>query len=240
MHSLKWSFIPLNYTLNIYQIPSDYLKFFQLYFCGFSVYLNTMIKMSMQKEIGKEAFPQLLLQREQAIKCFLYEGKIAVLPEINKKIQERITLWSNNKPPSEWSCVGTGKLLLQEDDALPLIQDFYELPAWNLNRQHGYTICLDDIARIAQDHLVLTLIHSHPSGKLFPSSGDIATFLYTDLLLGRPLIYIIAGPNGSKLILSFGKCWECQDSFFNLIRKMSRENSGGERSHGKYPHQERW
>lgn len=185
--------------------------------------------MSMQTELEKNEFPHLLFQHGQAIRCFLYQGKIAVLPDVNEKIQERITLWSNSKPPSEWSCVGTGKLLLKDDDVIPLVQDFYELPAWNLNRQHGYTVCLDDIARIAQEHFVIALIHSHPSGNLFPSSGDLATFLYADLLIERPLVYIIAGPDGSKLILSFAKCWGCKDSFFKLILQMSKTSSGGER-----------
>jgi len=185
--------------------------------------------MSIQKENGKEV-PEMLVQRGQAIECFVYQGKIAVMPEVAKKTQERIDLWSKGQQSVEWACVGVGKMLAERDEDIPLITDFYELPAWNLNRQHGYTICLDDIAKIGEKNLILTDLHSHPSGNLFPSSGDIATFLYTDLLLGRPILHIIASPNGEKLILSFAKCWECENSFLKLIQGMRKTNSGGEKA----------
>lgn len=187
--------------------------------------------MSIQK--GKEAVPELLVQRGQAIKCFVYQGKIALMPEVAKKIQERIDLWSKGQQSIEWACVGTGKVLVEGDEDIPLITDFYELPAWNLNRQHGYTICLDDIAKIGEKNFILTDIHSHPSGNLFPSSGDLATFIYTDLLLGRPVLHIIASPNGEKLIISFAKCWECPNSFFKLIKSTQKPpRSGGEKEWG--------
>jgi len=187
-------------------------------------------KMSIQKDYGKETVPELLLQNGQAIRCFVYQGKIALTPEVARKTQERIDLWSKGQRGVEWACVCTGKVLAEGDGEIPLITDFYELPAWNLNRQHGYTICLDDIARIGEKNFILTFLHSHPSGNLFPSSGDMATFIYTDLLLGRPILHIIASPNGEKLIISFAKCWECPNSFFKLIRSSQKHPmSGGEK-----------
>jgi len=177
------------------------------------------MKMSETKEIETDIFPSLLLQHGQAIECFIYQGKLAVLPEIDRKIQERIKLWSKNPQPTEWACVLTGSIIVEGDDDKPLVTDFYELPAWNLgSRQQAYTICLDDIAKIGERNFILALLHSHPSGNLFPSSGDLATFLYTDLLLGRPILYVIASPNGEKRILSFTKCWECENSLFKLIQ----------------------
>jgi len=150
------------------------------------------------------------------------------MPDVEKKIRERIELWSSGEHGLEWGGVGTGKVLVNGDEDLPLITDFYELPAFNLNRHQSYTICLDDIAKIGEKNLILALLHSHPSGNLFPSSSDLATFLYTDILLGRPILYIIASPNGEKLILSFAKCWECENSFLKIIQGV-REQHGGEK-----------
>lgn len=66
----------------------------------------------------------------------------------------------------------------------------------------------------------------HPSNDLTPSPSDIATFIYTEILLKEnkknSILYIIASPNGKKLILSFAKCWECPNSFFKLIKTKGR------------------
>jgi len=169
--------------------------------------------------------PTLLFKKEQAIECFVYQGKIAVLPDIEKKIQERIELWSKNPQPVEWACVLIGSLT---PDGTPLVKDFLELPAYNLNREHGLTVNLDDIARIAEKKFALAVLHTHPSHNLMPSSTDFATFLFTDVLVGRPLLYILASPSGDKLILSFAKCWECKDSLFKLIQGV-RKQKGGEK-----------
>ncbi|MGQ9468684.1 MAG: Mov34/MPN/PAD-1 family protein [Nitrososphaerales archaeon] len=164
---------------------------------------------------------------KQTLGCFIYQGKIAVMPEVDRKIKERIKLWSRSPQPTEWACVLTGKISAEGGEGIPLVTDFYELPAWNLGSgQHAYTICLDDIAKIAEKNFVLALLHSHPSGNIFPSSGDVATFLYTDLLLGRPIFYIITSPSGEKLILSFVKCWSCEHSFFRLIKEMGKPKGG--------------
>lgn len=159
----------------------------------------------------------------EQLECYIYQGKIALASQLEKKIEERLFLWSKSSMPVEWACVLIGAIRLDGEEEVPIVEDFFELPAFNLNREHGLVINLNDIARIAEKFYVIGLYHSHPSGDLMPSPSDIATFLYTDILIGRPLLYIIASPGGSKLILSFASCHSCPNSFFKLITEIRKK-----------------
>lgn len=153
------------------------------------------------------------------------QGDVAILPEVSDKIEERIRLWSKSERPVEWACCLIGNIAAKGDEAFLVIKDFLELPAYNLNREHGIAVCLNDIKRIAEKYFIVGILHSHPSEDLMPSANDIAMAIYVDILLSRPILHIIASPNGEKLILSFDKCHECQNSFFNIItskRSISR------------------
>lgn len=142
--------------------------------------------------------------------------------EVERRIDERIKLWSKDK--KEWACVLTGYLGTERENAIPVVTDFFEIS--NLKTNGGLMINLQDILRIAENHFTIALLHSHPSNDLTPSPSDIATFIYTEILLKEnkknPILYIIASPNGERLILSFAKCWECPNSFFKLIKIKGR------------------
>jgi|GEM_PF-5718439 len=155
--------------------------------------------------------------QEEAIEHLIFEGVIAVVPSVEEKINELIRLWSDKDPKMEWGCCLYGSYTANRGEAIPLVTGFVELPAWNLNRGNSLSINLDDIVRIAEEYDVIALLHSHPTGQLFPSAQDLATFLYTDLLLDRPLLYIIASPDGKKLILTFEKCHACKYSFLKAM-----------------------
>lgn len=154
----------------------------------------------------------------QDAEFFIFQGKIAVLPEVDRKIQERIRLWSKSKRPVKWACVLTGEVQFDEGALVSVVDNFFELPAFSLNEEHGLAFCLDDVKRIAEKHYIVAMLQMHPSNEVFPSSSDLAIALYTDLLLSRPILHIFASPKGEKLILTFEKCHECEHSFFKLFR----------------------
>ena len=153
----------------------------------------------------------------QDAECFVFQGKIAVLPEVDRKIQERIRLWSKSERTVKWACVLTGEARFEEETLIPLVDNFFELPAFGLNEEHGLAFCLDDIRRIAENHYVIAMLQMNPS-NVFPTSSDLAVALYVDLLLSRPILHIFTSPGGQKLILTFEKCHECEHSFFKLFQ----------------------
>jgi proteasome lid subunit RPN8/RPN11 len=155
-----------------------------------------------------------------SLQSLIYEGRLMILPNVEEAIEERIRLWSDKDPKVEWAAVLCGSYRAEGEQLMPLVTSFVELPSWNLSREHSLAINLNDIARIAEQHHVLALLHSHPSGEIFPSAQDIATFIYCDILLGRPLLYVIATPKGEKLILSFEKCHRCPSSFLRVMKSV--------------------
>lgn len=157
----------------------------------------------------------------------IYPGRIVVEERVAEAIEERIKLWSEKDPKIEWACLLCGSYTANGKEAMPFVTGYIELPAWNLNREHSLAINLNDILRISEEHHVLALLHSHPSGQLMPSAQDLATFLYCEALLGRPLLYIIASPDGQKLILSFLKCHECENSFLEAIAAVQGRGRAG-------------
>lgn len=164
------------------------------------------------------------------IEHLIHKGTIALPPELDDRIKERIKLWSQGKNQVEWPCVLTGHMRASKDLILYEVTDFFELPSYNANRQHGLLICLDDVLKVAEKNFIVALLHTHPSGNLIPSASDLATFLAVDNLLGRPLLYIIASPDDKKLILSFEKCRDCKHSPFKLLGKQNtRKQKGGEK-----------
>ncbi len=168
--------------------------------------------------------------KNHVIEQLIHKGTIALPPELDDRIKERIKLWSQGKNQVEWPCVLTGQMRASKDLILFEVTDFYEIPSYNANRQHGLLICLDDVLRVADKNFVVALLHTHPSGNLLPSVSDLATFLAVDNLLGRPLLYIIASPDGKKLILSFERCRDCEHSPFKLLAKQNaRKQKGGEK-----------
>ncbi len=167
-----------------------------------------------------------------SLKPFVYLEDIPFEPEIWSKIQDRIDIWSNSKNPVEWACLLISKPKVEKDKAIAPIVDFIELPMWHLSRNRGLTFLIDDVVRIAKEKFVVGLLHTHPNGDLTPSSSDWATFTYLDAILGRPLLYIIISPSKPKpLIIHFGRCHECPNSFFNLFKVIKK---GGEKKYGTY------
>jgi len=160
-----------------------------------------------------------------SLKPFIYHEEIPFEQSVLERIQERVGIFSSSDNPVEWGCVPIGKPKVLKDEAIVPVTDFVELPLWNLSRSKGLSILLDDILKISKRKFVVGLLHSHPNDDLMPSSSDLATFLYTDVLLGRPLIYMIVSPNKQRkpLILHFRACHECPNSFFKILKNLKKE-----------------
>ena len=157
-----------------------------------------------------------------SLKPFIYNGEIPFEQNVWERIKERVEIFSGSDNPVEWGCVLIGKPKVLEAEAIVPVMDNIELPLWDLSRTRGLSILLDDIVRISKKKFVVGLLHSHPNDVLMPSSSDLATFLYTDTLVGRPLIYMIVSPNTQRkpLILHFKACHQCPNSFFNLLKNL--------------------
>jgi len=170
----------------------------------------------------KENKQAILINNNQLIECLIYEGKIAILPSVSEKIEKLIELWSNKNPKIEWCCVCYGEYAFNGKEAIPLITGFIELPSWNLlNRENGLSININDIIRIKEaNYNIIALLHSHPF-NILPSPQDLEAFIYIDIILGKPLFYIIVTPDKNKLIISFEKCWNCQNSFIKIIQNQA-------------------
>jgi proteasome lid subunit RPN8/RPN11 len=145
---------------------------------------------------------------------------VAFIPEVNKKISDKIELWSKGKRAKEWACVLTGQMKFGKGgEALIVIEDAIDLPSYGLSMEHGISICLDDVAKIAEKYFVAGFLHSHPSENLTPSANDLAIALYIETaILSRPILHAIVSPSGRWLVWSFSKCRDCPNSFFALLR----------------------
>ena len=165
----------------------------------------------------------------KAIRPFIFSGEIPFEPGVWHRIQDRVEFWSKSSNPMEWACALISKPKVEKNEAIVPIVDFIELPIWQLSRSHGLSFLIDDVIRIAEKKFVAGLLHSHPNGDLTPSSSDWATFTYIDAILGRPLLYIIMSPEKKKkpLIIHFGACHRCPNSFLNILKKIKK--SGGEK-----------
>jgi proteasome lid subunit RPN8/RPN11 len=148
---------------------------------------------------------------------------VAFVPEVSRKISDRIELWSKGKRPIEWACVLTGNIKTSENgQAFVVVEDAIDLPSYGLSREHGISICLDDVAKIAEKYFIVGFLHSHPSENLTPSANDLAIALYIETaILSRPILHAIISPSGRWLVWSFSKCRDCPNSFFALLKSES-------------------
>jgi hypothetical protein len=148
---------------------------------------------------------------------------VAFVPEVSRKISDRIELWSKGKRRIEWACVLIGNIRTSESgQAFVLVEDAIDLPSYGLSREHGISICLDDIARISEKYFIVGFLHSHPSENLTPSANDLAIALYIETaILSRPIFHAIVSPSGRWLVWSLTKCRNCPNSFFALLRSES-------------------
>lgn len=158
----------------------------------------------------------------KSFKPFIFSGRIPFESSVWHRIQDRVELWDKPNTPMEWACVLISQPKVEEDKAIVPVVDFIELPVWELSRSRGLSFLIDDVIRIAKKKFVAGLLHSHPNGDLTPSSSDWATFTYIDAILGRPLLYVIVGPDKDKkpLIIHFEACHKCPNSFLNLFKKI--------------------
>lgn len=165
----------------------------------------------------------------KAIQPFIFSGKIPFKPNVWYRTQDRVELWSKSENPMEWACVLISQPKVEKDKPIVPIVDFIELPIWQLSRNRGLSFLIDDVIRIAEKKFVAGLLHSHPNGDLTPSSSDWATFTYLDVILGRPLLYMIVSPdkNRKPLIIHFKACHKCPNSFLNILKKIKKR--GGEK-----------
>lgn len=160
-----------------------------------------------------------------AIKPFIFSGKIPFESGVWRRIQDRVELWSKSNNPMEYGCALISQPKVEKNKAIVPIVDFIELPIWQLSRSHGLSFLIDDVVRIAEKKFVVGLLHSHPNGDLSPSSSDWATFTYLDAILGRPLLYMIVSPDKERkpLIIHFGACHKCPNSFLNILKKIKEK-----------------
>ena len=161
-------------------------------------------------------------KRKEFPECFIYEGKIFIPVDIAEKIEKRIKLHAK-EPSQEWICVLTGESRFVEGKLVEVVTDFFELPTYNLNKSSSLAISLTDVKKIVEEgYYVIAILHTHPKASLldlWPSPNDIATAISIDAFLGRPIKHIIAEPEGNKLILTFEKCFNCENSFFKFLFK---------------------
>jgi proteasome lid subunit RPN8/RPN11 len=145
---------------------------------------------------------------------------VAVLPEVSKKTDDRVELWSKGERPEEWAGVYTGNISVSESgEVLLIVDDLIELPSYGLHREHGISICLEHIRKIADNRTILGFVHSHTSEDLTPSANDLAISLYIETaILQRPILHAIVSPNGRWLVFSLKKCHGCPNSFFELLK----------------------
>lgn len=145
---------------------------------------------------------------------------VLIDPEVDKRLRERIELWSRGKPV-EWACALIGRTVSKSGETLVTVEDFVDLVAYNVHRKHGIAISLEDLKRVAERYSVVGLLHTHAK-NLEPSANDIAIALYAEMMSSNPLIHVIASSK-EWLVFSFEKCWKCPNSFFSLLK--SREDS---------------
>jgi proteasome lid subunit RPN8/RPN11 len=165
--------------------------------------------------------------------CFVFKGSLLLLPEVAKKIDDIVRTWKNKE---------TGFVLCGEDKMVDnamfhVVTDFYTLPTYDFNMTSKLIIDLGDIARIATKKNIIAIQHVHPSSELWPSLADLATMISIDILLRKPVLHIISNSEGKRLILTFEKCHECENSFLKFLLLKSKEVK---KENGKHPFPEEW
>jgi len=152
-------------------------------------------------------------EKEEFPECFIYKGTLLVLPHVAKKSNDVATTWKDK----ETGFVFTGEDKIVDNALVHLVDDFYELPTYDVNRTNKLVISLGDIEEIARKKNIIAIEHIHPHSEPWPSLADLATMLSIDILLQKPILHIIANTDGKRLILCFQKCHECENSFFKFL-----------------------
>lgn len=148
-----------------------------------------------------------------------------------KRLLERSKIWTGRSKPIEWCTVWVGEPSTQGPHDF-VINDHYEMPVYNSRRERGLSIVIDHVLGVSQKHWVAAVHHTHPPMKgkpanLDPSTADFVTFLYLDILMGRPLLYVISSAGREYSTLMFKECHECPQSFFRyFIEKRKLSESG--------------
>jgi hypothetical protein len=169
-----------------------------------------------------------------AIRPFVFNGEVPFEPGVWHRLQDRNEIYSKSDNPIERANVLITQPTVEGNEAIEPITDFIELPIWQISRNR-LSFLIDDVLRISEVKFVAGLLIFKPDEDLTPSSSDWATFTYLDALLGRPLLYMIMGPdkNRKPLIIHFEPCHKCPNSFHKLfeeIRKKGGENNGTHQS----------
>lgn len=164
------------------------------------------------------------------------ELKIALCIEkdAEKRFWERVKLWSsegkNGETPVELGSIGVGKMQEIEDNGqrftMLYVQDFIDLPAYNLFRQYSVSFIIEDIKKVLKNRFACLMVHSHPSGNLEFSPEDKALAFIVDEIAGRPLLHIVVNVKGEKNILHFLPCWNCPHSLFGKKVKEVKGRDG--------------
>lgn len=163
-----------------------------------------------------------------AVKPFIFNGEVHFEKGVWHKVQDRNEVYSKSSNPQPRASVMISQPKVEAGEAIVPVKDFIELPIYQISRDH-LSFLIDDIIKISEMKFVLGLLIFKPDDDLTPSSSDWATFTYLDALLGRPLLYIIMGPDKSKkpLIISFEACSACPHSFLKIFEKI-KEKRGEE------------
>lgn len=172
-------------------------------------------------------------EKEEFPECFVYKGTLLLLPEVARKIDDVVKTWKDK----ETGFVLTGENKIVDNAFVHVVNDFYELPTYDVNRTNKLIISLGDIAEIAKKKNIIAIEHVHPSSVPWPSLADLATMISVDVLLQKPILHIIANPEGKRLILSFQKCHECENSFLKFLMFKNMEVK---KQNGKYSFSEGW
>ena len=149
-----------------------------------------------------------------------------------ERLKDRVKLWADGKNPVEWACVLTGLVKGVNENLYEVVDDFYELPIYDVcRRQNQLAILVEDILKVHNGKkYIIGLLHTHPSGNLAPTPFDIYMFMHLDLQIGRSLRYLIVGPDSQQEIYHFQKLWDT-GGFSDLSKKVQLDISrrkGGE------------
>jgi proteasome lid subunit RPN8/RPN11 len=172
-------------------------------------------------------------EKEEFPECFVYKGTLLLLPRVAKKTDDVARTWKDK----ETGFVFTGEEKIVDNALVHVVDDFYELPTYDINRTNKLVISLGDIDEIARKKNIIAIEHIHPHSEPWPSLADIATMISIDILLQKPILHIIANTEGKRLILSFQKCHECENSFFKFLLFKKTEVK---RKNGQHTFPEGW
>ena len=159
------------------------------------------------------------LNLKPSIESETVEYAICIEEKAEKRFWERVKLWSEGENPQEWAAIGVGSIRDVVEDGRPItmvyVDDWIELPAYNLYRQHSISVALKDIKKIAERYNPLLFAHSHPSGAAEFSPADKAlAFLVESEVVKRPMFHVVVTPKKEVKIAHFIHCWNCPFSIF--------------------------